>query len=244
MNEKIIKINELSFSYDNQEVLKNISLTVEKNDFMAILGPNGGGKTTLLKLILGINKPTRGNIKVFGIKPKKARSRIGYVPQYLNFDNHFPVSAIEVVLMSSLKTFSFFPWYSSKIKKDAMEYLKQMKIDQFANKRFGDLSGGQQQRVLIARALMNNPKLLILDEPTASVDIKVEEDIFEILKDLSNSITIIIVSHDVSFVSSYVNKVTCLNLCSCTHKTDELDNHSLMDMYHGTIKTIEHHCGL
>ena len=244
MNKKIIEIKDLSFSYDNQEVLKDISLDVEKNDFMAVLGPNGGGKTTLLKLILGINKPTKGSIKVFGTKPQKARSHIGYVPQYLNFDNNFPVSVIEVVLMSSLKTFSLLPWYSAKVKKDAMNFLKQMKIDKFANKRFGDLSGGQQQRVLIARALMNNPDLLILDEPTASVDIKVEEDVFEILKNLSKTITIIIVSHDVSFVSSYVNKVTCLNLCSCTHKADELDKNSLMDMYHGTIKTIEHHCGL
>ena len=244
MTNKIIEIDSVSFSYDNQEVLKDISLTVERNDFMAILGPNGGGKTTLLKLILGINKPTKGTIKVFGEKPKKIRNKIGYVPQYLNFDNNFPISVIEVVLMSSLKTFSLFPWYSAKIKNEAMEFLKNMKIEHLANKRFGDLSGGQQQRVLIARALMNNPNLLILDEPTASVDIKIEEDVFEILKTLSNSITIIIVSHDVSFVSSYVNKVTCLNLCSCTHKIDELDKNSLMDIYHGTIKTIEHHCGL
>ena len=146
--------------------------------------------------------------------------------------------------MSKLKTFSLFPKYSKSQIAEAYEILKKLKIDTIAKKRFGDLSGGQQQRTLIARALVSNPKILILDEPTASVDIKIEEDIFEILKELSKKITIIIVSHDVSFVSSYVNKVTCLNMCSCTHRIEELDKNTLMDIYHGTIKTIEHHCGL
>lgn len=244
MKSKIIEIENLSFSYENQEILKDIFLTVEEYDFMAILGPNGGGKTTLLKLITGILKPTKGSIKVFGKSPKKVRKHIGYVPQYLSFDKHFPVSVLEVVMMAHLKTFSLFPWYSQKDLEEAYEILRQLKIEHLAHKRFGDLSGGQQQRTLIARALIANPRLLILDEPTASVDIKIEEDIFEILKNLSNKITIIIVSHDVSFVSSYVNKVTCLNMCSCTHNIEELDKNTLTDIYHGTIKTIEHHCGL
>jgi zinc transport system ATP-binding protein len=244
MKNKIIEINNLSFAYENQVILKDINLTVEEYDFMAILGPNGGGKTTLLKLINGLLKPTRGSIKVFGKEPKKVRKHIGYVPQYLSFDKHFPVSVLEVVLMSRLKTFSLLPWYSKEDLQKAYDILEQLKIKDLAHKRFGDLSGGQQQRTLIARALIVNPKLLILDEPTASVDIKIEEDIFEILKKLSKKVTIIIVSHDVSFVSSYVNKVTCLNMCSCTHNIEELDKNTLMDIYHGTIKTIEHHCGL
>ncbi len=244
MKEKIIEIKNLSFAYENQQILKDISLIVEKNDFMAILGPNGGGKTTLLKLITGILKPSQGTIKVFGKEPRKSKNKIGYVPQYLFYDKQFPVSVLEVVLMSKLTTFSLFPKYKKAQINEAKEVLAKLKIEDLAKKRFGDLSGGQQQRTLIARALMSNPQILILDEPTASVDIKIEEDIFEILKKLSSKITILIVSHDVSFISSYVNKVTCLNMCSCTHNINELDKNSLMDIYHGTIKTIDHHCGL
>ncbi|HCX72629.1 MAG TPA: hypothetical protein DHM37_02840, partial [Candidatus Cloacimonas sp.] len=166
---KIIKIENLSYSYDFQPSLKNINLEVEENDFMAILGPNGGGKTTLLKIILGFLQPDSGKIEILGTTPQKARRHIGYVPQYAQFDSDFPIKVKEVVMMSCLQNNSFFPKYPQRAQKKAIALLKKLQIENIAEKRLGEISGGQKQRTLIARALMTDPKILLLDEPTASI---------------------------------------------------------------------------
>ncbi|MDN5353973.1 MAG: zinc transport system ATP-binding protein [Candidatus Cloacimonadota bacterium] len=241
---KIIKIENLSYSYDFQPSLKNINLEVEENDFMAILGPNGGGKTTLLKIILGFLQPDSGKIEILGTTPQKARRHIGYVPQYAQFDSDFPIKVKEVVMMSCLQNNSFFPKYPQRAQKKAIALLKKLQIENIAEKRLGELSGGQKQRTLIARALMTDPKILLLDEPTASIDSSIEKDIYDTLEELNKNTTILLVSHDIAFVSSYVNKVTCLNVRSCTHYTKDIKGEKLQQAYMGSIKALEHGCNL
>ncbi|MBN2829323.1 MAG: ABC transporter ATP-binding protein [Candidatus Cloacimonetes bacterium] len=222
MNNNPIEIRELSFSYESIPVLEEINLVIRKQDFMAIIGPNGGGKTTLIKLILGELEPDKGTITVFGEKPSKVSHRIGYVPQFSTFNKQYPIRVMEVVLSGMLKKFSLTPFYSHEEKLQALEMLESMKIQHLKDNQVSKLSGGQMQRMLIARAMMSNPEILILDEPTASVDIVMEQDIFEILHQLNQTKTIIVISHDVAFVSSYANKVVCLNR--------NLDIHDLKDV--------------
>jgi zinc transport system ATP-binding protein len=241
---KVISLEDISYSYEFQPSLQNINLSVEENDFMAILGPNGGGKTTLLKIILGLLQPDSGQIKILGTTPQKARQQIGYVPQYAEFDSDFPIKVKEVVMMSTLRKNSFFTKYSLQVKQKAQKLLQKLQIETIANKKLGELSGGQKQRTLIARALMTDPKILLLDEPTASIDSSIEKDIYETLQELNQNTTILLVSHDVAFVSSYVNKVTCLNICSCTHYTKDIKGETLQKAYMGSIKALEHGCNL
>ena len=218
----IIKIKNLSFSYEKQKVLQDIDLKVEDGDFFAVIGPNGGGKSTLLKLILGFLEPDCGEIKVFGKSPKKALERIGYVPQNTNINVNFPIKVLEVVMMGHVKSEEekkregflgkFFDLgYSHFEKSCALNALKQVGMEEFADKKIGLLSGGQRQRVMIARALCAHPSLLILDEPTASIDSDGQKKIYDLLKELNKTITIMVVSHDISVILGYANKVAHIN---------------------------------
>ncbi len=216
----IIDIKNLSFSYQKQKVLDNINLCVEEGDFLAIIGPNGGGKSTLLKLMLGINSIKEGDIKIFGEKPHKNLQKIGYVPQNTNVNTDFPIKVIEVVLMGHIGTKRPLFGYAEEEKLCAMGALAQVGMERFANEKIGSLSGGQRQRVMIARALCAHPKVLILDEPTASIDVDGQKQIYQLLKELNRYITIIVVSHDLSFIMQYASTVVHIN------KT--LSFHSLM----------------
>lgn len=216
---QIININQLSFSYDKQVVLENINLSVEKDDFLAIIGPNGGGKSTLLKLILGIIQSKEGVLKVFSKHPSKHLNKIGYVPQNTNINIDFPIKVLDVVLMGfSKKLFSF--GYTNQQRLDAMEALKRVGMEEFKDQKIGSLSGGQRQRVMISRALCSKPKLLILDEPTASIDVSGQKQIYELLKELNKEITIIVVSHDISVILGYANKVAHINKILTYHDID------------------------
>jgi len=207
----IIQIKNLSFSYDKQLILKDINLCVEENDFLAIIGPNGGGKSTLLKLILGINPIKDGSIYTFGELPKKNLAKIGYVPQNTNVNTDFPIKVIEVVLMGHIGTKRPLFGYSKEEKLCALGALSQVGMESFAHEKIGSLSGGQRQRVMIARALCAHPKILILDEPTASIDVEGQKQIYKLLETLNAYITIIVVSHDVSVIMQYANKVVHIN---------------------------------
>lgn len=244
MVHKAIKIENLNFSFYDQPVLEDINLEIRKKDFLAIIGPNGGGKTTLLKLILGFLKPQKGSIRIFGNPPLKARHFFGYVPQFSSFDDEFPIKVKDVIMSSTIKPFSILPYYKKEVKRKAFQILEKLEIEESANTLIGELSGGQKQRVLIARAIMSNPKILILDEPTASVDQNMEKDIFELLKKLNKDITIIIVSHDIAFISTYVNRVSCLNRCMDTHLISQISKENLFDLYNGKMKMVEHSCGI
>ena len=207
----IIDIKNLSFSYQKQKVLDNIDLCVEEGDFLAIIGPNGGGKSTLLKLILGINHVKEGSIKIFEEKPHKNLQKIGYVPQNTNVNTDFPIKVIEVVLMGHIGTKRPLFGYAEEEKRCALGALAQVGMEKFANEKIGSLSGGQRQRVMIARALCAHPKVLILDEPTASIDVEGQKQIYQLLKELNSYITIIVVSHDLSFIMQYATTVVHIN---------------------------------
>lgn len=222
----IIEIKNLSFSYDKQKILEDINLEVYEKDFLAIIGPNGGGKSTLLKLILGINTIKDGSILTFGEVAKKNLSKIGYVPQNTNINIDFPIKVLEVVLMGHIGVKSPIFGYGKEEKMCAMGALAQVGMEKFADKKIGELSGGQRQRVMIARALCAHPKILILDEPTASIDIDGQRLIYELLKNLNSYMTIIVVSHDISIVIKYANKVVHINKKMTYHNIENLKNNS------------------
>jgi zinc transport system ATP-binding protein len=233
----VVKIKDLSFAYDSQVVLENINLTVEKEDFLAIIGPNGGGKSTLLKLILGLLHSKQGSIKVLGETPSKSLTQIGYVPQNTNINTDFPIKVIEVVLMGHIPVGKrpLFGYGKDEIA-CAQGALAQVGMEEHAHKKIGSLSGGQRQRVMIARALCAHPQILILDEPTSSIDVKGQKEIYELLKMLNEYITIIVVSHDISVILEYANKAA--------HVNKRLSFHDISDkkqMFH-THGNEEHFC--
>ncbi|WP_072682568.1 metal ABC transporter ATP-binding protein [Arcobacter sp. LA11] len=215
---KILELKNLSFQYDRQNVLENINLDILKNDFLAIIGPNGGGKSTLLKLILGLLKTKDGKI----IKHLKNDS-IGYVPQNTNLNIDFPITALEIVLMGHIGNKKQLFGYSKEDIACAMSSLEQVSMENHANSKIGDLSGGQRQRVFIARALCANPKAMLLDEPTASIDVKGQKDIYELLKELNKSIAIVVVSHDISVLLNYAKNVAHVNKNLVYHHLKNID---------------------
>jgi zinc transport system ATP-binding protein len=219
----VIDIKNVSFAYEKQLILENINLSVEEKDFLAIIGPNGGGKSTLLKLILGINKPKEGSISVFGKSPSKSLTQIGYVPQNTNINTDFPIKVIEVVMMGHVGgTRPLFGYGKDEIL-CAMGALAQVGMEDFAQSKIGALSGGQRQRVMIARALCSHPQILILDEPTSSIDIAGQKEIYELIKTLNESITVIVVSHDISVILEYANKAAHINRTLSFHDISDKD---------------------
>jgi len=240
----IIEINELDFAYEAELILVDVNLTVYEYDFLAIIGPNGGGKTTLLKLILGLEKPLNGSISVLGTRPEKARFQIGYVPQFGNYDREFPLLVKDVVRLSSVTNFSLTPFYLKKINQKTDEILTKLSVNHLAEKSFSSLSGGERQRVLIARALMNDPKILILDEPTASVDSSKEKDVYEQLKKLNNDLTIILVSHDIGFVSTFIKRIACINRSLLIHSSEEISRSDHHNLYNDRMRIVDHNCNL
>jgi zinc transport system ATP-binding protein len=214
-----IEIRDLSAGYrTGQLVLKNINLTVMRNDFIAIIGPNGGGKTTLLKVILGLIKPWSGEIIVKGypVVSKAVRAGIGYVPQLIP-GKSFPVTVMDVVLMGRLGNSGFFRHFTDTDRSAAEKNLLRLGIVHLSNTSMDTLSGGQKQRVLIARALAGEPDILLLDEPVASVDHETQESFFNLLADLNDSITIVLVTHDVGAVSAHVKNIACINRTLISH---------------------------
>ncbi len=213
MTKPIIEINDLCFTRSALDIVHHINLSVYPGDFIAIIGPNGGGKTTLLKLILGLLAPSRGQIRVNGSDPREHCSNIGYVPQYVNSNRSFPATVLDVVLMGiSRKNQSKWAFSEKKRNIELAHYsLDKIGAGHLAARKIASLSGGQRQRVLIARALAAEPELLILDEPTASIDTKGQTEFYELLQRLNDELTIVMVSHDLMIVSSYVKSIVCLN---------------------------------
>ena len=241
MSNPIITIKNLSFAYQREnDILEDVNLEVFESDFLGVIGPNGGGKTTLLKIILGLLKPDQGNVSVFNKKPKEARDLIGYVPQFLEIDLDCPVSVLDIVLMGILSRKKIFQKYNDQDLKLVEEALRFVDLYNLKNKQIGELSGGQRQRVYIARALIRKPKLLILDEPTASIDEKSEKDFWELLKEINKNSAIIIVSHDTGVVFKNVNKIACLNKNLYCHDADEMTQEILDKTYKCDIEILGH----
>jgi len=209
---RIIEANDISFSYGKGDrILADVSFEVYERDFIGLIGPNGGGKTTLLKMILGLLRPDAGEITVFDSTGSEARKHIGYVPQYSKIDLDYPISVLEVVLSGFLGKKRLGSRYTREEKVRAEEALEDMRLLELKHRAIGELSGGQRQRVMIARALVRNPKLLLLDEPTNNVDVESGKNLYELLSELNKKMAIILVSHDVDVVSRHVKRVFCLN---------------------------------
>lgn len=228
----IIKISNLNVYYENVCALHNINLEIKDKEFLAILGPNGGGKSTLLKVILGFKVPKHGEIKICDMTPSDARRLIGYVPQFTKFNKKFPISVEEVVLMGKLGgKMKIFHRFTNEDREKAHKIMKKLSIYELKNRQIGQLSGGQMQRVLIARALLVEPKILLLDEPTASLDARTKIQIYELLKELNKDMTIIIVTHDIKMVSSYVSTIACINQKLYYHGDLKVDSNIFEQIY-------------
>jgi zinc transport system ATP-binding protein len=239
MSEAIIEVENVSFSYRGLTVLADVSFSVREKEFLAFIGPNGGGKTTLIKLLLGLLKPDRGTIRIYGTPPEKAVHRIGYVPQDVAINKSFPISVLDVVLMGRLR-FRGRVRLSKADKQAAREVLSEMEMLDYQDRRIDDLSGGQRERVFIARALATDPDILILDEPTASLDNAGRSELYATLKEINKTKTILVVTHDMMVLSSYVSSVACVNKNVHYHDDAEITEGMIQSGYHCPVELIAH----
>jgi zinc transport system ATP-binding protein len=244
MKDAAIHIRELSYSYDDIPVLTNVHLDIFPGDSAIIIGPNGGGKTTLIKLILGLEHPDKGEIRIYGNEPEQERVRIGYVPQYARYDPKFPISVLDVVCMGRLGN-SLSGRYTGHDKEVALASLAEVNLAALKDRPFSALSGGQRQRVLIARALAAEGDILILDEPTASLDQQSEEQLFTLLAELNKNMIILMVTHEIGVSPSFFQRVICVNNQVHIHPTSKLTGELLRDMYGSDLRMIrhDHRCG-
>lgn len=238
VKETILELKNVRVSFNDILALDDINLSIQKNDLLAIIGPNGGGKTTLLKVILGLIKPDKGTIQVFGKKPEEGRNLIGYMPQYSGFDRDFPINVFDVVLSARYK--GVFKRYSNEDNNVVIDALKSVDMLQYKNRQIGSLSGGELQRVLLARSLAREPKLLLLDEPTISIDTKTQNSFYKLLLKIKEIITIIIVTHDIGIVYPYVDKIACLNQRIYYHGLKEEGLNGLEEIYKMPVELIFH----
>ncbi len=239
MNEPVVKIADVWVSFEDRIALQSVDLEMQESDFVAIIGPNGGGKTTLIKVILGLIKPDRGTVKVLGQNPVAARQDIGYVPQHFDFDRKFPISVWDVVMMGRIDK-SIFQRFTEEDKRMAAEMLEKVGMSDFRKRQIGKLSGGELQRVFLARALTVHPKLMILDEPTTGLDTRALEILFDILKSLNNEMPIILVSHEISAIASHVKSIGCLNKRFFYHGSKELREEDLKKTFGCPVDIIAH----
>jgi zinc transport system ATP-binding protein len=240
----VVDIRNVTFTYPPRQgatpVLDDVSLAVEPRDFLGVIGPNGGGKTTLLKLMLGLLKPDRGSVRVFGRPPEEVRDQIGYVPQHSQIDATVPATVLDVVLTGRLSQSRWGAWFGRSHVHAAKEALRQTGTEDLAERPFGTLSGGQRQRVLIARALAAEAGLLLLDEPTAGVDLHMEQNVTDLLHQLNQRLPIVVVSHDVAFVSRHLKRVACLNRRLTVHAAHDISADVISRMYHEQMQLVHH----
>jgi zinc transport system ATP-binding protein len=236
----VVRLEHVWVSYNGTPALEDINLRVTEHDFLGIIGPNGGGKSTLLKVILGLIQPDKGMVTVLGNPPARSRYRVGYVPQTSHFSVDFPVSVWDVVLMGRYGRTGLLKRYGRPDKDAARKALARVGMLDHAGTQIGDLSGGQQQRAFIARALVGEPRLLLLDEPTASVDSAMQTEFYELLANLKKEMSIIMVSHDIGAVSVFVDKIACLNVQLYYHGLKEITPEILEATYKCPVQLIAH----
>ena len=239
MSNALISFKNVNFGYSRRTIIENASFDIFKNECVSIVGPNGGGKTTILKLMLGLIKPLNGQIDVLNNKPEVGRASIGYMPQYSNYDENFPINVLDIVLMGRLNkgTLGFYKKFD---KEYALDVLEQVGLQHKKDSLFSELSGGQKQRALIARALVGSPKILLLDEPTANLDYVIEGKFYELIHKLNETMTIVIVSHDIGFVANIVKRVLCVNKTVVEHPIDKLNGKNIGCLYGEEVGLVRH----
>lgn len=237
MNEKILTIQHLEFSYGLTPALQGVNIEMSAGEFIGVFGPNGGGKTTLLKLILGFLQPQKGTLLLFGEPPEKTRHLIGYVPQSARFDRDFPITVLDVVMMGALQELNWLGRYPAGTRGKALEALARVGLEKKTKSSFGTLSGGETQRALIARAILNSPRLLILDEPTANIDPAGESSIHDLLVDLNQTMGILMVTHDLQTILDKVGRLLCVQNKVTSLKTAEICEHFALGLYHTPLST-------
>ena len=240
MRSPAIEVRNLWFSYEQTPVLENITFTLDQGDFLAIIGPNGGGKTTLLKLLLGILRPDRGSIRILGERVHDVKHRVGYVPQHTDVNITFPISVRDIALMGRLNRSRMGRWYSRKDRTEVSDILREVGLWELRNTPVGQLSGGQRQRLFVARALATDPEILFLDEPTASVDLEFETHLYDFLKEINKRVTVVVITHDVGAISSYVKSVACVNRALVFHGEGEISAEMVDMAYQCPVDLIAH----
>ncbi|WKY47588.1 ABC transporter ATP-binding protein [Eubacteriaceae bacterium ES3] len=241
MSEKAIRVKDLTVTYGQTTALEGVCLDVEEGEYLGIIGPNGGGKTTFLKALLGLTEIDAGKIEIFGESDPPYANPLGYVPQFSGLNRGFPMTVVEVVETGFIsRSIRPFFKYSRGQHETAIELLKQVGIHQLAKRQIASLSGGEFQRMLIARALAVRPRILFLDEPTASVDARSREDIYQLLKELNREMTIVLVTHDLLAISSHVGRLACLNCKLVYHGEPELNESIVTQLYGCPVDLIAH----
>ena len=240
MEHPAIELRDLSYSYDGRPVIEGANLTVGCGEFVTVVGPNGGGKTTLLKLVLGLLRPDSGSVRIFGCRPEESKPRMGYVPQRSDIDPSFPATVLDVVLMGRLGSTRRFGMYTRGDVDAAMAALADVELAELSRRPFSKLSGGQRQRTLVARALVSQPDILLLDEPTANLDIAMEQELYEILLRLKTRLTLLLVSHDLAFVSGFTDTVACVNRTVVVHTTSEVTPELINALYGRDVRFVRH----
>ncbi|MDN3504407.1 MAG: ABC transporter ATP-binding protein [Rhabdochlamydiaceae bacterium] len=233
----MIKFEHVHFSYTHTPILNDLSFEIAKGEFIGIVGPNGGGKTTLLRNLMGLLTPTKGKVLLDGKSPKENRTCIGYVPQTCNFDSDFPITTYELVLMGCTSHLNIWGRYSKEAKILADNALKKMGLFHKKDESFGKLSGGQARRALIARALVNSPTVLILDEPTANIDMEAESSICNLLISLKKEMTILMVTHEIPGIIPHVDRVFCIQNSLTIIPPEEVCKHIALGVYHKPKET-------
>ncbi len=232
---KLLEIKGVTAGYEDQAAIENAEFAVYENDFIGIIGPNGGGKTTLLKVMLGLQKPWKGDVRYYF----RSGGQMGYLPQINQFDSSFPISVYEVVLSGLAKPRKILSRYSAGDHKKAMAVLEDTGVSNLKTKSIGDLSGGQMQRVFLARAIISNPEILFLDEPNTYVDNKFEGELYEMLKVLNERMAIVLVSHDLGTISSCIKSIVCVNKTVHYHDSNTITGDQLA-IYNCPIQLITH----
>lgn len=231
----ILELKDITAGYDHQPMLEHVNFTIREGDFIGIIGPNGGGKTTLLKVILGLLKPFSGEV----IYHTSKQNLFGYLPQNNRFDQRFPINVTEVVLSGLMSGKGLYKSYTRADRKKAWELLDKYGMGNYKKSPIGDLSGGQMQRVFLCRAIISSPRILILDEPTTYVDSNFEKEFYPILEELNKSLSIVMVSHDLGTICSYVKTIACVNRELHYHNSNLISPEQLQS-YHCPIELITH----
>lgn len=240
MSDAAIKLHNVSVQRRGQVILEAVNLELERGAFLGLIGPNGAGKTVLLKVLLGLIKPTSGSVEILGGSVAASRGKVGYVPQFARFEAHFPTTVIDAVLMGRLAHAAYGRPFSRIDRAIAERALERVELSELRSRELSKLSGGQIQRVLIARALAIEPELLLLDEPTASLDTRVGKTVYDLLDELAREMTIVLVSHDIGVIGSHVKTIACLNRRLHYHNTKDISGAVLAEVYGCPVELIAH----